>query len=100
MGVVEKEAVNGGDQCHGDEDQEEACHQEPCPIDCEWSDWSVWSQCTRSMEMVSSTVKGPTQSQRCSVAITAQATFPRPCPATTCWSVGRRSSSKMPKSTG
>jgi len=45
--VVEKEAVNGGDQCHGDEDQEEACHQEPCPIDCEWSDWSVWSQCDK-----------------------------------------------------
>ena len=27
---VEKEAVNGGDQCEGSTDDEEACHQEPC----------------------------------------------------------------------
>ena len=27
---VEKEAVNGGEQCEGSTDDEEACHQEPC----------------------------------------------------------------------
>jgi len=42
---VAKHAVNGGDECHGDDEDEETCHAEPCPIDCQWSDWSVWSQC-------------------------------------------------------
>merc|ERR1712115_108167 len=37
---VEKEAVNGGEQCEGSTEDEEHCHQEPCPIDCKWGEWS------------------------------------------------------------
>jgi len=42
---VEKEAVNGGEQCEGSSEDEEHCHQEPCPIDCKWGEWSAWSEC-------------------------------------------------------
>ena len=43
--AVEKEAVNGGQQCEGSSEDEEHCHQEPCPIDCKWGEWSAWSEC-------------------------------------------------------
>merc|ERR1712111_79253 len=41
---------------------------------------------TWSVEMETSTAKGPTRSQPCSAGKNAQALVPRPCPATTCWS--------------
>jgi len=43
--VHEKEATNGGEECKGSNHEEESCQPDPCPIDCQWSEWSDWSAC-------------------------------------------------------
>ena len=35
------EAENGGAACVGDESQERDCEVVPCPIHCEWDEWSA-----------------------------------------------------------
>ncbi|CAJ1396777.1 unnamed protein product, partial [Effrenium voratum] len=40
--------ANGGVPCLGDEAQRRPCGEENCPVDCKWSDWSEWNQCTKT----------------------------------------------------
>eukprot|EP00931_Biecheleriopsis_adriatica_P047950 TRINITY_DN27682_c0_g2_i1.p1 TRINITY_DN27682_c0_g2~~TRINITY_DN27682_c0_g2_i1.p1 ORF type:complete len:1370 (-),score=205.40 TRINITY_DN27682_c0_g2_i1:43-4152(-) len=39
------QAKNGGDACLGKLEQDSPCNEDPCPVDCEWDDWSEWSVC-------------------------------------------------------
>lgn len=40
-------AQNGGADCTGDDKETEACPDlPPCPVDCEWDDWSSWEGCS------------------------------------------------------
>ncbi|XP_078378137.1 uncharacterized protein LOC144661308 isoform X1 [Oculina patagonica] len=36
---------NGGQKCPGPAEESEACNEDPCPIDGNWSDWEPWSLC-------------------------------------------------------
>jgi len=40
-------AQNGGADCTGDDKETDACPDlPPCPVDCEWDDWSEWEACS------------------------------------------------------
>jgi hypothetical protein len=40
-----QEAMHGGKACEGPEEQSEECQVVPCPVHCEFSEWSELSQC-------------------------------------------------------
>lgn len=40
--------TNGGLECSGEESEEIECNVLPCPINGGWSNWSVWSPCTKT----------------------------------------------------
>mmetsp|Transcript_25160 Transcript_25160/g.72526 ORF Transcript_25160/g.72526 Transcript_25160/m.72526 type:complete len:487 (+) Transcript_25160:3-1463(+) len=42
------EAANGGKKCVGDGSEEEDCKTQTCPVDCKWSNWGRWSECTKT----------------------------------------------------
>merc|ERR1719281_280441 len=37
--------ANGGRKCAGALQRQVDCNPQPCPIDCEWSQWSGWNMC-------------------------------------------------------
>lgn len=37
---------NGGTTCHGDDIQFITCNSQNCPVDGNWSFWSIWSSCS------------------------------------------------------
>lgn len=37
---------NNGKPCDGEDNQEELCNENPCPINGQWSEWSNWSECS------------------------------------------------------
>ncbi|CAJ1370240.1 unnamed protein product [Effrenium voratum] len=43
------EARNGGADCYGNATESTSCVDlPPCPVDCEWDDWTQWAGCTVS----------------------------------------------------
>ena len=36
----------GGSPCRGDLRENTPCNIQPCPIDCQWSAWSEWEECS------------------------------------------------------
>ena len=41
-------AANGGSQCLGSSTETQICNLGNCPINCEWSDFGDWSDCSKS----------------------------------------------------
>merc|ERR1719356_3701 len=50
MRIREKrtENVHGGKICPGHRKDEQACAQWQCPVNCKWSEWTPWTQCSKS----------------------------------------------------
>merc|ERR1719270_1327756 len=43
---VIKLPVYGGIECEGKDSQIESCNDQPCPVDCKWSEYGEWSECS------------------------------------------------------
>lgn len=52
---IKREATNGGEQCHGKKDEQENCSENPCPVDCVWAEWELWSSCPACLEVQNKT---------------------------------------------
>ncbi|XP_029988074.1 hemicentin-1 [Sphaeramia orbicularis] len=40
--------ANGGRHCVGSHTETRSCHGKPCPVDGNWSEWSLWEECSRT----------------------------------------------------
>ena len=38
----------GGVECQGPSNQSIQCNPKPCPVHCQWSEWSNWEECSQS----------------------------------------------------
>lgn len=48
--AVSRQPKWGGALCSDDRMQNETCHEVPCPVHCSVTDWSSWTQCTKSCD--------------------------------------------------
>merc|ERR1711881_820051 len=44
--VLQQSALNGGMDCTGESTEFRDCNMQACPVNCIWSDWSIWELCT------------------------------------------------------
>jgi len=52
-----RELAHAGDYCLTKKYQRAPCNTNPCPVDCEWNEWGLWSICSKSCGVGSSTRK-------------------------------------------
>jgi len=52
---VQVQAKFGGTECQGHKNDSVACNTQPCPVDCEWHEWSTWTDCTATCGLGSRT---------------------------------------------
>lgn len=44
--VKKQEERNGGLPCVGNNTEREGCNEDPCPVDCKFSSWQEWGDCS------------------------------------------------------
>merc|ERR1719388_158890 len=77
---VMTEAMYGGKQCPGTS-EERLCNSGSCDVDCELTDWSGWSPCTKSCKW-RSTAKPGSQKRTKGIAVAAKGNGKCPKPKT------------------
>merc|ERR1712154_459977 len=41
-------AQGGGKRCQGKNEETRACQSAPCPVNCQWGNYGVWTKCSKT----------------------------------------------------